>query len=159
MMVRCELRLEVVREIAMEKAIGDSVGRHGRNQRHDVLVVQMLLNNDLFAIGPRPKLNVDGVCGPLTIEAITTYQQRKLSMKPADGVVDPSGRTLKSLLSVASVKHKQLVSQVHQVQKIQSVKLAPVANVTQVAPSAQGGGGHSEGGCWAIPDGWEAGGT
>lgn len=46
----------------MDGAINYSVGRHGRNHRHDVIVVQMLLNNHLAVIGPRPKLSVDGVC-------------------------------------------------------------------------------------------------
>jgi hypothetical protein len=114
-------------------AITDSVGKGGKNQRHDVLVVQMLLNNH-SATGSRSKLSVDGVCGPLTEEAILAYQHHAVQMVHPDGVVFPSGRTLRSLLEVATVKHKQLVRQVHVEQKLQSPSIAPVANVDQVAP-------------------------
>jgi hypothetical protein len=118
----------------MSNAITGSVGKHARNNRHDVIAVQLLLNNHITAIGPRAKLSVDGVCGQLTEEAITAYQAHVLHMAHADGVIDPRGRTLKALLEVSSIKSKAIVQQVHKVQKLQSPSHGPVANVDDVAP-------------------------
>ncbi len=120
--------------MATEHAIDQSVGLQGANRRHDVMTIQVLLNNHASAISPRPKLSVDGVCGHHTVDAISAYQQRVLHMVHPDGVIFPGGRTLKALLEVSTVKHRDVVTAVHQTQKLQSPSLGHVANVTQVAP-------------------------
>lgn len=114
--------------------INDSVGKRGRNHRHDVLVVQMLLNNHIAAIGPRARLSVDGCCGSHTLGAILEYQRRELHETEPHGVIYPHSRTLRRLLEVASVKQVELVRQVHKVQKLQKPTEYPVANVDEIAP-------------------------
>jgi peptidoglycan hydrolase-like protein with peptidoglycan-binding domain len=82
-----------------------SVGRGGHNRRDDVLTVQRLINAKL-APGTR-LLRVDGICGPLTIAAISDYQ-RTLYMNP-DSRVDPGGRTLRALSAAGPVQPPQAV--------------------------------------------------
>lgn len=73
-----------------------SVGAGGRNLAPDVLGVQDGLNDiEPPEGGPSPKLAVDGICGPLTIGAIATFQRRVLGW--ADSRIDPTGPTLAAL--------------------------------------------------------------
>lgn len=83
----------------MVQRIGASVGRSGGvNRAADVRIVQGLLNNVPPASGgPSPKLQVDGLCGPRTLDAIQKFQTRHFGMGGADGRVDPTGRTLAKL--------------------------------------------------------------
>jgi len=76
-------------------ALSASVGQNGVNRSNDVRLVQRLLNAHLPI--PLAPLVEDGKCGPKTIFAIKTYQQRVLGMNPPDGRVDPGGRTFRSL--------------------------------------------------------------
>lgn len=76
--------------------INGSVGRGGVNQAPDVRLVQHLLNNSIAATGGI-LLAVDGIAGPKTAAAIELYQRR--NGLTTDGRVDPTGRTLKSLIS------------------------------------------------------------
>jgi peptidoglycan L-alanyl-D-glutamate endopeptidase CwlK len=75
-------------------AISASVGRLGVNRRDDVGKVQTLLHRAGMNPGP-----IDQIAGPLTIAAITGYQQRFL-VRP-DGRVDARGLTLGRLNSAA----------------------------------------------------------
>jgi hypothetical protein len=77
--------------------ITGSVGRNSVNRRTDVMIVQTLINANLFKIIPVAPLMPDGVCGTNTIFAIETFQRRVLSMNPPDGRVDPGGRTFSAL--------------------------------------------------------------
>jgi hypothetical protein len=84
--------------------ISASVGRNGVNQRDDVSTVQKLINDHLQLVNdhlPNSKslhaLDVDGVCGPLTIEGIEDVQSAFLRMIPPDGRVDPGGDTFRFL--------------------------------------------------------------
>ena len=83
----------------MVQRISASVGRSGGiNRAADVKIVQALLNNvPQASAGPLPKLQIDGLCGPKTIDAIQKFQTRHFGMTAADGRVDPSGRTLAKL--------------------------------------------------------------
>jgi hypothetical protein len=83
----------------MAQNITASVGRAGgANFPNDVKVVQQLLNNvPENAGGPHVKLQVDGVCGPMTKDAIQKFQVRQFGWGGADGRVDPNGRTLAKL--------------------------------------------------------------
>ena len=71
--------------------ISGSVGRDASNRRSDVLIVQQLINGRLPV--PLRLLDVDGICGELTIGAIEEIQRRYLHMNPPDGRVDVHGRT------------------------------------------------------------------
>jgi hypothetical protein len=71
--------------------ISGSVGRRGVNNRDDVMTVQQLINGRLPV--PLRPLDVDGLCGPLTINAIEEIQRRFLNMNPPDGRVDVGGAT------------------------------------------------------------------
>jgi hypothetical protein len=71
--------------------ISGSVGRRGVNNRDDVMTVQQLINGRLP--DPLRPLDVDGRCGPLTINAIEEIQRRFLQMNPPDGRVDVGGAT------------------------------------------------------------------
>lgn len=75
--------------------ISSSVGRGGTNLRADVLLIQQLINNHL-PIPLRP-LEVDGICGPLTIGAIEEIQRRSLHLNQPDGRIDPGGATFRFL--------------------------------------------------------------
>lgn len=74
----------------MQIAIQATVGKLGRNQTDDVLVVQHLLLQQGLRIGPP-----DGSCGPRTIAGITTFQAGFL--RNPDGLVAPDGTTFKRL--------------------------------------------------------------
>lgn len=75
--------------------INSSVGRGGINRAEDVRLVQHLLNNTIGTTGGI-LLVVDGIAGPKTAAAIELYQRR--NGLATDGRVDPTGRTLKSLI-------------------------------------------------------------
>ncbi len=68
-------------------AIKGSVGKGGKNNAADVQAVQAALNKRAGT-----NLNVDGVCGAKTIEAILAFQ-KKIGMSPPDGLVEPGNRT------------------------------------------------------------------
>jgi len=78
--------------------IVQSVGRGGRNGRDDTKIVQSLLNNNLAAIRQSVPLAVDGVNGPKTVGAITTFQSSVVNLSRPDGRVDPGGKTITALL-------------------------------------------------------------
>jgi hypothetical protein len=79
------------------KTIRQSVGRNGSNRRDDVVVVQTLLNEHLDKLAPLRRLTADGVCGSLTVTAITEFQRRVVGLTSPDGRVDPGGKTLAAL--------------------------------------------------------------
>jgi peptidoglycan hydrolase-like protein with peptidoglycan-binding domain len=72
-----------------------SVGQNGMNRRDDTKIVQLLLNDYLGRVG-LTLLKIDGIAGPLTIEAITKFQS--WSNSPRDGRVDPHGPTIRRLV-------------------------------------------------------------
>jgi lysozyme family protein len=83
--------------------IDHSVGRHGRNRRDDVQLIQFLLNAANNYVGghffnPRPEdLHVDGVCGEKTLAAILLYQKNINSVWPntlvEDGTVNATKKS------------------------------------------------------------------
>ena len=78
-------------------SIRASVGNRGVNQSADVRLVQELLNRQkapAYTYGP---VAVDGLIGPQTIGAITTYQKNVVKLSMPDGRVDPGGRTITAL--------------------------------------------------------------
>jgi len=83
------------------KAIKQSVGNRGINNRTDVLVVQMLLNKSRHHLKPLMRLKEDGQCGPITVGMIAEFQRRILQLKQPDGRVDPGRATFRKLLQSA----------------------------------------------------------
>jgi peptidoglycan hydrolase-like protein with peptidoglycan-binding domain len=76
--------------------ISGSVGLGGRNFPADVRTIQASLNQVSPAQGgPNPKLDVDGIVGPLTRAAIAAFQQRQFGW--SDGRVDPDNVTIRKL--------------------------------------------------------------
>lgn len=73
-----------------------SVGQGGSNNATDVRVVQRLLNDWLMKTG-QTQLKVDGLIGPKTIGAITSFQ--KASGATTDGRVDVGGKTINALFN------------------------------------------------------------
>lgn len=66
------------------------------NRSADVKTIQELLNGvPPQKGGPTVRLDVDGMCGPLTVNAIRTFQQRNGTV--VDGRVDVNGRTFQLL--------------------------------------------------------------
>lgn len=88
------------------QALEGSVGRGGANNRHDVELVQLLLNGWMEA-SKKPALAIDGVVGPQTIAAITSFQ-REYTPAFMSGRIDPGGPTLFQLgeMTLAQVKRK-----------------------------------------------------
>ena len=74
-------------------SITGSVGQGGENQAGDVLQVQAWLNARLGGT-----LTIDGVCGPLTIAAIKTFQAGVRGVVSPDGLISPNGATLLALM-------------------------------------------------------------
>ena len=83
----------------MSRSISASVGRMGgKNLPDDVITVQQLLDQvPLSQGGPMPLLEVDGLCGPKTINAIQRFQLHHFGWAGADGRVDTAGPTLAKL--------------------------------------------------------------
>lgn len=73
-----------------------SVGNGGSNKPTDVRVVQRLLN-DWLSKTRQTQLKVDGLVGPKTIGAITSFQ--KVSGATADGRVDVGKKTISELFN------------------------------------------------------------
>jgi hypothetical protein len=83
-------------------AIAASVGQGGANRRDDTQGVQTALNAVPVVLGGAGNgLAVDGLVGPLTIGAITTFQSRWLTIQ--DGRCDPAGPTLALLNAMVGV--------------------------------------------------------
>lgn len=76
-----------------------SVGKNGKNQISDVVNMQLMLNNFIFAghLKPHKALVPDGVVGKLTIGAIKAFQHSYLGFSFPDGRIDPGGQTLAKL--------------------------------------------------------------
>jgi Putative peptidoglycan binding domain len=74
--------------------IESSVGRGGKNRKGDVKYVQWLLSVWLSSLG-RATLAIDGICGPLTQDAVDRFQ--RAATLAADGRLDPGGPTLAAL--------------------------------------------------------------
>lgn len=80
----------------MAKTISASVGQGASNVRNDVATVQYLLNCvHVDQGGPLKELVIDGLIGPLTINAISRFQKSRFNF--SDGRVDPGGKTLTEL--------------------------------------------------------------
>lgn len=71
--------------------LSDSVGKGGKNNKTDVILVQSLLNRHGAGIG------TDGDCGNKTITAIENFQQAKLGSKT--GLIESASPTFKALLA------------------------------------------------------------
>jgi peptidoglycan hydrolase-like protein with peptidoglycan-binding domain len=81
-------------EEMMQIAIHATVGKLGRNQTDDVLIVQHLLQQQGLGIG-----RADGSCGPRTIAGINTFQAGFL--RNPDGLIAPDGITFQRLSLIA----------------------------------------------------------
>jgi len=78
--------------------ISASVGLGGVNKKDDVFKIQYGLDQVLpIDGGPSPQLKIDGICGPKTIGAIRTFQQKHLEWRYCDGRIDPGKKTLETL--------------------------------------------------------------
>ena len=81
--------------------ISASVGNGGINRPDDVKIIQQALNRIPEKNGrPAPLLKEDGMCGPMTIGAISNFQ-RLNNLGFSDGRVDPGGRTNAMLNNLA----------------------------------------------------------
>lgn len=77
-------------------AIKHSVGENGENNKTDVKIIQAALNQ-VETADYNVQLDVDGLIGKQTIQAIGYFQQLVAGMKHPDARVDPNGRTLNNL--------------------------------------------------------------
>lgn len=85
----------------LSDSISASVGASvtARNVPADVKLIQQLLNS--IAPASATPLVVDGKSGPLLVQRITEYQKNRLDVVKPDGVIDPGGKTFKSLFEDA----------------------------------------------------------
>lgn len=81
-----------------------SVGRNGINKRQDVIKIKQLINKNAHLLVPLESLQETDALDEPTIDAIETFQQRVVLIKP-DGRVDPHGQTLKKLNENATPSH------------------------------------------------------
>lgn len=77
--------------------ISQSVGNGGKNIPADVLIIQKLLNMNLWQMIPYLALKEDRKCGPITVGMIKEFQKRVMGMNNPDGRVDPGKGTIESL--------------------------------------------------------------
>jgi hypothetical protein len=80
----------------MAKKISGSVGKGGKNNSDDTRTVQELLNAFSKKCGFK-KLGTDGMIGPKTISAISTFQRKAVGMSRADSRIDPRGDSFEML--------------------------------------------------------------
>ena len=92
-----EAKAEPPAGMARPFELGASVGRGGKNLEEDVKAVQTALNRRASA-----GLDVDGRCGPATIEAISEFQ-RALGQSRPDGRVDPKRGTARALAASGKI--------------------------------------------------------
>jgi hypothetical protein len=85
-----------------DPVINDSVGEDGANNPADVRTIQQLLNQ----LGGFAPINVNGVCGQDTIDAIHKIQQDFFG--GSDGLIEPGGPTFKRMLKALSLGFEQL---------------------------------------------------
>jgi hypothetical protein len=79
--------------------ISASVGLGGRNIPDDVKTIQAALNRvSADQGGPDPKLDVDGIVGPLTRAAIAAFQKQQFGW--SDGRVDTDNVTIQKLRAI-----------------------------------------------------------
>ncbi len=82
--------------------ISASVGKGGANRSNDVKAIQVAFNNVPISMsGAGDTLAVDGICGPMTLQAIADFQKRWMTIH--DGRCDPAGPTLGLANSMAGV--------------------------------------------------------
>lgn len=91
----------------MELNLYHSVGRGGANDMRDVKLVQLLLNCQLPK-GCQP-MAVDGRCGNKTIATITAFQRHSLNYNRPDGRIDPSGKSIRTLLAGYEAWHREQI--------------------------------------------------
>ena len=89
--------------------IAKSVGVGGKNNKADVRVVQVLLNNFTTGLG-LPALITDGDYGSKTATAIRKFQSQVLGFPNPDGRVDPGGRTITKLNGTPAAPDPALLS-------------------------------------------------
>jgi hypothetical protein len=82
--------------------IGASVGKNGKNDKADVMLVQHLLNAQVRALGLAP-LGESGRIDDNTNDAIARYQHMVLGTAAPDGRIDPNGATWKALVAGRTV--------------------------------------------------------
>jgi peptidoglycan hydrolase-like protein with peptidoglycan-binding domain len=105
-----------------------SVGAGGVNRPDDVRLVQALINAiPVSQGGPAKTLVVDGLVGPLTINAIRGFQTRQLGF--ADGRVDTGQKTIRRLVALSQ--------QLGSMPRNQAGLVAPAPAVTAGLRSAQ----------------------
>lgn len=78
--------------------IGSSVGIGQKNNYADVVTIQTLLNKNKKITTPSNKLSVDGVMGPGTIQRIKEFQQEVVQLNNPDGIISPTGITMRNLV-------------------------------------------------------------
>lgn len=78
--------------------IRQGVGIGQSNLYVDVVTIQTLLNSNTVVTNPANKLSVDGKIGTATIERIKSFQKQVVKLSNPDGVVSPSGITLRNLV-------------------------------------------------------------
>lgn len=88
--------------------ISASVGKGGKNNTADVIVVQALLVKAgyLAAKNSKGATNIDGDNGALTEAAISKFQTEKAGLNAGDGRVDPNGVTWSALTGKPVVKQQ-----------------------------------------------------
>jgi len=91
--------------------IKKSVGKKGVNSPQDVGIVQALINKKLSSSSQIKQLSVDKRFGTNTHNAIIYVQKYIVKMLKPDGIIDPSGRTIRVLNTEnkSKVKAKPLI--------------------------------------------------
>ena len=127
--------------IAISKPVGQ--GPLARNLPDDVKTIQEALNQVTVkgeSGGPMPFLVVDGIKGPKTQAAILKFQQVQVKSIHADGLVEPTGKTILRLNEiVAPVSKFDLNAKLAtSLPLVRTALAAAVQNLTSIITSGPG---------------------
>jgi len=82
--------------------ISASVGLDGVNEPEDVKLIQMLLNKNRHLIPGMREIREDRILGPKTLDIIKTFQTLVVKLHEVDCLVDPGGKTFRTLVKGAA---------------------------------------------------------
>ena len=130
----------------MSHQVIKSVGLKGVNAPQDVKTIQEMLNHALPAEGgPEIELQVDGLCGSKTTNAIGSFQRHHFGWSKSDSRVDPGHRTHAKLNEIWSRPVKGTAIVMHRLPHDNVLSLAePRDWVFEVSVSRLGRHGRSD---------------
>lgn len=90
--------------------IKQSVGLNGKNNFHDVKLIQTLINGCVNDIDGLTTIPVDGICTPKTVTAIKQVNKKLAAKDTTAAVVEPDSDALKKLVKKSKEKKAEKIT-------------------------------------------------